>query len=74
VDFQGISKGIATSQGLSVLHAGRKGTSVLIVQTNLLVDGQITVGASLEVVADLRLEVAVAARMGTENEAVISGD
>jgi hypothetical protein len=54
--------------------AGRKGTSVLTVLINQLVDGQITVEARLEEVDDLHLEVAVAARMGTEKEARILGD
>jgi hypothetical protein len=63
----------ADSRRLSILLAGRKGTSIQIVQINLLVDGRITVQARHEGVADLHLEVA-AARMGTEKEAVILGD
>jgi hypothetical protein len=73
VDFRDISRKIAASQGLSVMVAGRKVTSIQIVQINLLVDGRITVEARQEGVANLHLEVA-AARMGTEKEAVILGD
>jgi hypothetical protein len=56
------------------LLAGRKGISIQIVQINLLVDSRITAEARQEEVADLHLEVAVAARMGTEKEARILGD
>jgi hypothetical protein len=55
------------------MPAGRKGIFVQIVQINQLVDGQITVEARQEEVVDLHLEVAVAARMGTEKEARILG-
>jgi hypothetical protein len=48
-------------------------TFVQIVQINQRVDGRITVVASLEEVDDLHLEVAAAARMGTEKEAGILG-
>jgi hypothetical protein len=44
-------------------------TFVQIVQINQRVDGRITMVASLEEADDLHLEVAVAARMTTENEA-----
>jgi hypothetical protein len=64
---------IAKSQVLSVMVAGRKGIFILIVQINQLVDGRITVEASLEEVDDLHPEVAVAARMETEKEAGILG-
>jgi hypothetical protein len=57
---------IATSQGLSVMLAGRKGISVRIVLINQLEDGRITGEASQEKVVDLHLGVAVAARMTTE--------
>jgi Na+-transporting NADH:ubiquinone oxidoreductase subunit NqrE len=73
VDFQDISRKIATSQGLSAMVAVRKVIFVLIVQINQLEDGLITGEASLKEVVDLYLEVA-AARMGTEKEAVILGD
>jgi hypothetical protein len=69
VDFQDMFRKIATSQGLSVMLAGRKGIFVLIVLINQLVDGRITVVASLEEVDDLHLEVAVEARTTTEKEA-----
>jgi hypothetical protein len=60
---------IATSQGLSVMLAGRKGISVRIVLINQLEDGRITGEASQEEVVDLHPEVAVAARTTTEKEA-----
>jgi hypothetical protein len=60
---------IATSQGLSIMLAGRKGISVQIVLINQLVDGRIIVVARQEEVVDLHLEVAAAARMTTEKEA-----
>jgi hypothetical protein len=69
VDFQDIFREIATSQGLSVMLAGRKGIFVLIVLKNQLVDGRITREASQEEVVDLHLEVEVAARTTTEKEA-----
>jgi hypothetical protein len=64
----------AHSRRLSILLAGRKGISVQIAQINQLVDGRITVEARPELVADLHLEVAVAARMTTEKEAGTLGD
>jgi predicted cobalt transporter CbtA len=64
VDFQDIFREIATSQGFSVMLAGRKVTSVQIVQTNPLVENRITVE-----VVEPHLEVAVAARTTTEKEA-----
>jgi hypothetical protein len=51
----------------------KRGTFVQIVLINQLVDGRITVEASLEEVDDLHPEVAVAARMGTEKEVGILG-
>jgi hypothetical protein len=60
---------IATSQGLSVMLAGRKGISVQIALINQLVDGRIIVVVRQEEVVDLHLEVAVAARMTMEKEA-----
>jgi hypothetical protein len=74
VDFQDISREIAISQGLSVMVAGRKGTSVQIVQINLLVDGRITGEASLEEVVEPRLEVAAVARTTMVKEAGTLGD
>jgi hypothetical protein len=73
VDFQDISRKIATSLELSVMVAGRKVIFVLIVQTNQREDGRIIVEARQEGVANLHLEVA-AARMGTEKEAGILED
>jgi hypothetical protein len=51
------------------LLVGRKGVSVQIAQINQLVDGRITMEARQELVADLHLEVAVVAIMGTGKEA-----
>jgi hypothetical protein len=73
VDFQDMFRKIATSQGLSVMLAGRKGISVQIVLINQLVDGRIIVVVSQEEVVDLHLEVAAAARTTTEKEAGILG-
>jgi hypothetical protein len=53
--------------------AERKGIFIQIVQINQRVDGLITGEASQEEVVDLHLEVAVAARMGTEKEAKTLG-
>jgi hypothetical protein len=69
VDFQDIFRKIATSQGLSIMLAGKKGIFIQIVLINQLEDGQITEEASQEEVVDLQLEVAVAVRMTTEKEA-----
>jgi hypothetical protein len=69
VDSQDISRKIATSQGLSVMVAGRKVIFVLIVQTNQRVGSRIT-----EEVVEPHLEVAVAARTTTEKEAGTLGD
>jgi hypothetical protein len=74
VDFQDISRKIATSQGLSVMVAGRKVIFIRIVQTNQWEDGRITGEASLEEVVDPHLEVVVAARMTTVKEAGTLGD
>jgi hypothetical protein len=60
---------IATSQGLSVMLAGRKGIFVQTVLINQLEDGRITGEASSEEVVDPHLEVVVAVRMTTEKEA-----
>jgi hypothetical protein len=51
----------------------KRGIFVQIVQINQLEDGRLTVEARQEEVDDLHLEVAVAARMGTEKEARILG-
>jgi hypothetical protein len=51
----------------------KRGTFIQIVQINQLEDGQLTVEARQEEVDDLYLEVAVAARMGTEKEAGLLG-
>jgi hypothetical protein len=74
VDFQDIFRKIATSQGLSVMLAGRKGIFVQIVLINQLEDGRITGEASPEEVVGPHLEVAVAARTTTEKEAGTLGD
>jgi hypothetical protein len=55
------------------MHVVKRGIFIQIAQTNPLGDGLIIVEASLEEVDDLQLEVAVAARMGTEKEAIILG-
>jgi hypothetical protein len=74
VDFQDIFREIATSQGLSVMLAGRKGIFVRIALINQLEDGRITGEASPEEVVDSHLEVVVAARTTTEKEAGTLGD
>jgi hypothetical protein len=51
----------------------KRGISVQIVRINPLGDGLIIVETRQEEVDDLHLEVAVAARMGTEKEAGILG-
>jgi hypothetical protein len=51
----------------------KRGIFIQIVQINQLVDGRITVEASLEEVDDLQLEVAVAAKMGMVKEARLLG-
>jgi hypothetical protein len=74
VDFQDIFREIATSQGLSVMLAGRKGIFVRIVLINQLGDGRIIVVVSQEEVVEPHLEVAVATRTTTEKEAKTLGD